>query len=117
MATSAIRFGDNSIFVRDSELREFIKAVACKLSAEAASKAKDIDWLIGVCACWVDDHENMPPGLRDIELDDALATAGRMSSFKDYLNCLATAESADEAYDAEVARAVVIKILTELLPR
>jgi len=110
VTTSAIRYGDGVIFIKDSELREFLKAIAVDLSARP-----DIAWLIEVCNSWMDDHENLPPGLRDIELDDSLTDDAKKSSFRNYLSVLLTAESGAEIYDLKVARGVIEKILSKLL--
>lgn len=110
MTTSAIRYGDGVIFIKDSELREFLKAITVNLSA-----CSDVVWLIEVCNGWMDDHENLPPGLRDIELDDALTDAARKSSFRNYLSALMTAESDEEAYDLKVACGVIERIISKLL--
>lgn len=71
MTTSAVRLGDAVVFIRDSDLRELIKAVAFYLP-DKAGMGSGLEWLVQACASWIDDHENMPPGLRDIELDEWL---------------------------------------------
>lgn len=113
MTTSAIRFNKQSIFVKDPELREFIKALAYHLPDFARDNAVTADWLVEVCAVWMDEHENMPPGLRDIELDEVLTTQERLAGLADYLNWLKKVTPASHTYDAQTAHQVIDKVQRE----
>jgi hypothetical protein len=114
VTTSAIRFHEQVIFVRDPELRALLKAVAYHLSDYARQNAAVAAWLVEACAGWVDDHEGSAPGLRDLELDAALATAERVAEFVGYLGWLERLAPPDHVYDAQAARRVIARVLTEL---
>lgn len=115
MTTSAIRFHDKSIDVRDPDLRELLKAIAFHLPAYARENAATTDWLVEACAGWLDAHEASPPGLRDLELDEALTTPERLTGMAEYLTWLTQLARPGDAYDAPVARRVIASVLMEVL--
>ena len=109
MTTSAVRFGDAVAFVKDSDLRELVKAVAFYLPEKIEMDTK-FGWLVEACASWIEDHENMPPGLKDIELDEWLVTSERVQIFREYLQWLKSAPLSDEAHNSEVLKTVIDKL-------
>lgn len=114
MAISAIRFNGHSVFVADAELREWIKAIAWSLPSFVSGEAgSDGEWLLLACDEWINDHENLPPGSRDIELDELLSTPERIADFRSYL--LSLPDSEGHGYDARIARSVLSKVVNELL--
>ncbi|ROU07770.1 hypothetical protein [Lysobacter enzymogenes] len=116
MTTSAIRFNGHSVFVADAELREWIKALAWSLPSFVSGEAgSDGAWLLQACNEWINDHENLPPGLRDIELDEVLSTTERVDDFRGYLLSLPDSEAGGHGYDAKTAHSVVGKVVHELL--
>lgn len=112
MTTSTVRFRGESIHVEDRALREFIKAVAHHLPQWATDNAATADWLVEACAGWMDDHENSPPWLRDLELGDVLTTPERLTGFADALRRLEGSAPPTQDYDRETARRVIQRILT-----
>jgi hypothetical protein len=113
MTTSAIRFRGTFIPVEDPALREFLKAVAMRLPDYLRDQAVTADWLVEACALWMDDHEGSAPGLRDLALDDVLTTAEHFAGLVDYLRWLERVEGPGHAYDAQTARRVIARVLTE----
>ena len=113
MTTSAIRFHAESLDVEDRALRELIKAVAYHLSEYAHHDAATADWLVNVCAGWMDAHEAFPPGLRDLELNDLLTTPERLAGLADYLRWLARSAPPSDRYDAQTAGRVIDRVLTK----
>lgn len=115
MTTSAIRFRGEAIDVADPELRELIKAIAYHSSDDAPDSPVAADWLLEACADWMDTHEDFPPGLRDLELDEVLTTPERLTALADFLRWLTRRAPPSDTYDATRARRVVERILTKWL--
>jgi hypothetical protein len=113
MTTSAIRFHGESIYVADPELRALIKAVAYHLADYARDNPGAAYWLVGACHGWMDEHEDSPPGLRDLELDEVLTTPERLTGLADYLSWLHRMAPPSDAYDAQTARRVIERVLTQ----
>lgn len=114
MTNSAIRHGANALYLDDAVLRELLKALAFHAPALIAGPAHRADaWLVA-CAGWIDEHENLPPGLRDIDLDQTLTSSEKTRSFA---RCLAWVRSRDAqgAYDEATVRAAIDAILARLL--
>ncbi|QQP96832.1 hypothetical protein [Lysobacter enzymogenes] len=115
MTHSAIRYGANDLYLNDATLRELLKALAWHLPARLAESANGIDeWLVVACDRWIDGHENLPPGLRDIELDAALTSLQRAQSFARYLAWVRDRDG-DGAYDEAAVRAAIDAIVARLL--
>lgn len=76
MTTSAIGLEGEVLFVRGAALREFIKAVVFHLPEKIIDNP-EVGWLAQACFTWVDDHENIPPDLKDIVLDEWLSVPQR----------------------------------------
>jgi hypothetical protein len=114
MATSSIRYGLNDVFVKDHELNDWIKAITDQFDQLIAS-GKDIEWLLKECNRWCEIYENYPPGLKDIEFDDALAvdSENRKDEIVNVLNSVLN-QSTTNNYDLEIAKNICSKILNEL---
>src|SRR5688500_17162910 len=82
MATSSIRFKDLDVFIKDNYLGEIIKIITSGVNDLISERHKDAEWLLEACGRWSDDYENMPPGLKDIELDEWLISNERLTIFK-----------------------------------
>ncbi|AXQ30454.1 hypothetical protein D0B54_18000 [Solimonas sp. K1W22B-7] len=114
MTTSAIYFGGGAAFVRDPDIRELLKAIGLNFMAYMEGPGAAIDWLPEVCKAWMDDHENSAPGLRDIELEEALTTPERKAGFVAYLHWLLLRVPPDNMYDMKIASAAIDRILALL---
>ena len=112
MATSAVRFSGNDVFVRDSDLGDWIQAVTVQFQ-ELIESSEDVEWLLISCNEWCDIYENLPPGLKDIELDEILRGEGRKLLFKSLLESTERLKSG-EGFDLEVAKEVSRRILKGL---
>jgi hypothetical protein len=112
MANSAVRFSENEIFVQDSDLGDWIQAVTVQLR-DLIESGEDIEWLLLACHEWCDIYENLPPGLKDIELDGVLRDGDRTSLFVKLLEATKNLKPG-EGFDLVVAKRVSLKMLEEL---
>jgi hypothetical protein len=112
MATSAVRFSGNDVFIKDSELGDWIQAITVQFE-EMIERDEDVEWLLVSCNEWCDIYENLPPGLKDIELDNVLSDEDRKLLFKQLLESTKSLESGD-GFDLVAAKRVSKKILKEL---
>jgi hypothetical protein len=115
MATSAIRFGTRSIYIRDSELGEVLKALTFSLPEAVRLQSPRLDWLVEALKEWCTDYEELPPGLKDVELDDCLTDDTRIDSFKGYVKEIIATAPPVGIYDATLVQCHLVKILDELL--
>lgn len=112
MATSAMRFSGNNVFIKDSDLGDWIQAITAQFQ-ELITSGEDVEWLLLSCNEWCDIYENLPPGLKDIELDEVLRIESRRLLFKSLLESTKSLERG-EGFDLVVAKRVSGKILEEL---
>lgn len=87
MPQSAIRYAGRSAYVKDEKLRGFLCLICLHLQ-DVVTKPDDVEWITYALMDWVDDHESLPPGLRDIELDEVLTESSRVDCFVQVLNCV-----------------------------
>ncbi|REG13067.1 hypothetical protein DES44_4443 [Roseateles depolymerans] len=87
MPQSAIRYAGRSAYVKDEKLRGLLGLICLHLQ-DVVTKPDDIKWITNALMDWVNDHESMPPGLRDIELDGVLTESSRVDFFVQLLNCI-----------------------------
>ncbi|WP_236207910.1 hypothetical protein [Pseudomonas tohonis] len=113
MATSAMSLEGKVLFVRDAALREFIKAVVFHLPERIISNP-EVSWLTQACFTWIDDHENMPPGLKDIEFDGWLLGLQRKKAFREYLQWLKFLPPPSAEYDLDVVVGVIDELERKL---
>ncbi|MGI9278034.1 MAG: hypothetical protein ACR2PX_00130 [Endozoicomonas sp.] len=114
MATSAVRFSGNHVFIKDSDLENWLQAITVQFQ-ELIESGEDVEWLLVSCKKWCDIYENLPPGLKDIELDEVLRDEGRKLLFKRLLELTESLES--EEGGGVVAKGVSGKILKGLFSR
>lgn len=112
MATSAVRFSGNSVFIRDSDLGNWIQALTIQFQ-EIIENGEDIEWLLVSCNEWCDIYENLPPGLKDIELDKTLKDDAKELFFKGLLQSFEQL-APDEGEDLVVAKEVSRRLLKGL---
>ncbi|WP_143129216.1 hypothetical protein [Variovorax sp. PDC80] len=116
MATSAIRFGLIYVHVRDSRLGELLKAIAYWMPVEISTDGRNLEWLAHAIGAWCEDYENMPPGLKDVELDQWLSDGAREQTFLQYLRHVASRDAPPNTYDANVVRNEIERVLKVLWP-
>lgn len=97
VATSSIRYADKDVYVNDGALGRFIQAFSDQCAKLIHRHPDEISALLEACQQWTDDYENMPPGLKDIELDVLLDSNNVRHVFEDVLQALIDAEDDDEA--------------------
>jgi len=113
MATSAIRYAGGEIYIRDNELGDWIQAITTQFQ-KYITNGQDIEWLLVACNDWCDVYENLPPGLKDIELDEVLDGEKRKEIFFDLLASVLSLPIG-EGFDLEVAKKISLKIKEKLL--
>lgn len=113
MTQSAIRFKSRVAYVADEDLREFLKLLSFHLD-DVLRKRNDLSWVVNITSGWMDDHESLPPGLRDIELDAALTSPDRVDAFIQLITGLLDASIGLGPYDKARARLVVERVVREL---
>lgn len=112
MAASAVRFSGNEIYVQDTDLGDWIQALTVQFQ-EFIETGEDIEWLLLACSNWCDIYENLPPGLKDIELDEMLRDERRKLLFVRLLTATKTLTTG-EGFDLGAAKEVSRKVLREL---
>lgn len=86
MSNSAIRYKGKTRYIGDKELGAVLSAISKDLSGKLSNELGKWEWLAAACEAWWDDYENMPPGLKDVELDDYLTDQNREHLFAELLN-------------------------------
>jgi len=81
MANSAVRYKDKERYITDGILSLLLEDVKNKLEKAYGSLEKESK-LIKAYKVWKDVNENMPPGLKDIELDEYLLDDTIKDDFK-----------------------------------
>lgn len=114
MSQSAIRFKSHTVYVKDEDLREFLKFLSFHVADSLRDQQDKSSWIAGAIAGWMDDHEGLPPGLRDIELDETLANADKVDAFSYFLAGLLNPPMGEGPYDKVRAVFVVKRVLNEL---
>lgn len=109
MATSGIHFGEGVVLVRDWDISQFIRAVAIHCE-EYLKRESTAGWLLDACLAWMDDFDSSAPGVRDMELDEALAEIQRKTMFVDYLRWLKKQDASDK-YDHQSVLKTIDKVL------
>ena len=112
MATSSIRYGKRNVFVNDSQLGDWIKAMT-ETFDDLNAQNIDIEWLLLECDQWCEIYENFPPGLKDIELDEVLFDDNRKEIFIDLLKKVKR-KVGNKDYNLEVAKDISSKLLFNL---
>lgn len=112
MATSGIHFGERVVFVRDWDIAQLIRAIGieCEEYLRIESSA---GWILGACLAWIDDFDASAPGVRDLELDEALSGEKNKSIFVDYLRWLKMRAPGEE-YDQQSVSGTIGKVLNIL---
>jgi hypothetical protein len=117
MSQSAIRYNGHTAYVKDEDLREFLKLLSFHLADVLRDQQNESNWIATAIMGWMEDHEGLPPGLRDIELDEVLADAGKVDTFSCFLTGLLKPTIGDGPYDKVRAVLVVKRVLSELEPQ
>ncbi len=115
MAHSAVVYRDKTIFIKDGALNEFVMAMACFILKQSENRNVNDIRTVSECRKWVEDQEGMPPGLKDVELDDLLTGSENISRFLYCLDQMLEFISTEQMFDFNVVKNVVDRIKTELL--
>lgn len=110
MTTSGIRFSKNFTFLNDSDIRKLIKSLINQNLTKNDLHYADAAWMLSIFEKLIDDHENAPPGLRDIELDEILTDDNKIKLFKDLLHETAIMAQKSCDIDNQSLPAIIEKI-------
>lgn len=113
MPQSAIRYKGHAAYIKDEDLREFLKFLSFHLE-DALRDGNGLNWIADATRGWMDDHEGLPPGLRDIELDEVVTGPDRADVLSHFLDGLLKPPMGEGPYDKVRAALVVERVLSEL---
>ena len=113
MSTSAIRLNERFLFIKDDELREFIKSFALHIPDELGHRTT---WLENICASWMDTHETLPPGLRDININDALIEGKQLTWLIDHIGVIAAEKIPSSEYSTAASH-IAQRVLTDIFQK
>jgi hypothetical protein len=114
MSQSAIRYRDGAAYIKDEDLREFLKLLSFHLGDALHDQKDSFNWIAVAVTGWMNDHEELPPGLRDIELDEVLNEPNMKNVFTCYLDGLLKLPAGEGPYDKARAALVVERVLRDL---
>lgn len=86
MAHSAIRYQNNTQYIQDALLGGVLKYIFIAADRKVSENPCRYGWLLEAINKWWGDFEDMPPGLKDIELDVWLFNEERMEIFREILS-------------------------------
>ena len=81
MAQSAIRYAQRTRYIQDAQLGTVIQSLFKIVDQNTTELSTESEWLFKAISEWWSDFENMPPGLKDVELDKWLTVASRKELF------------------------------------
>jgi hypothetical protein len=85
LSQSAIRYNQRTRYIQDAQLGAVIQCVFIVVDQNATKFSDEIGWLLHAIAEWWSDFEELPPGLKDIELDKWLTKGSRKEIFENLL--------------------------------
>ncbi|CAH1203453.1 hypothetical protein PAECIP111893_01971 [Paenibacillus plantiphilus] len=86
MAHSAIRYKDNTRYIQDSLLGGVLRAIFEVTDSKVTDSPIKFGWLLEAIHEWWSDFEDMPPGLKDIELDKWLIDDEKKTDLEEILS-------------------------------
>ena len=86
MAHSAIRYQNNTQYIQDALLGEALRCILIAIDSKVSENPSKYGWLLQAMNKWWSDFEDLPPGLKDVELDEWLVNAERKADFEEVLN-------------------------------
>jgi hypothetical protein len=113
MSQSAIGYKDHVAYIKDEDLREFLKFLSFHLE-DGLRDRNGLNWIADAIRGWMDDHEGLPPGLRDIELDEVITGPDRVDDFSHFLDGMLKLPIGEGPYDKARAALVVERVLSKL---
>lgn len=86
VAHSAIRYQNNTQYIQDALLGEALRCILIAIDSKVSENPSKYGWLLQAMNKWWSDFEDLPPGLKDVELDEWLVNAERKADFEEVLN-------------------------------
>lgn len=86
MAHSAIRYQNNTQYIQDALLGGALRCIFLAIDSKVSENPSKYGWLLQAMNKWWGDFEDMPPGLKDVELDEWLVNSERRADFVEILN-------------------------------
>ncbi|MBE9078259.1 hypothetical protein IQ241_13310 [Romeria aff. gracilis LEGE 07310] len=85
MSSSEVIFNNRSRHLKDSALGKFLDILEEEICSQQFEN-NESKWLKDACRAWKEEWSEMPPGLKDIELDDFLTNSQRQEEFHRIVN-------------------------------
>lgn len=86
MAHSAIRYQNNTQYIQDALLGGALRCIFIAIDGKVSENASKYGWLLQAMNKWWSDFEDLPPGLKDVELDEWLVNSERKADFEEILD-------------------------------
>lgn len=86
MAHSAIRYQNNTQYIQDALLGGALRCIFIAIDSKVSDNPSKYGWLLQAMNKWWSDFEDLPPGLKDVELDEWLVNSERKADFEEILN-------------------------------
>lgn len=106
MAQSAIRYAQRTRYIQDAQLGAVLQCIFKVMDQNSTKLYTENEWLLLAIEVWWSDFEDMPPGLKDIELDKWLTTGSRKETFENLLE--EALEQCDEPLKVEIFKWIEI---------
>lgn len=109
MAQSAIRYAQRTRYIQDAHLGTVIQSLFKIIDQNTTKLSTESEWLLKAISEWWSDFEDMPPGLKDVELDKWLTVASRKELFIGLLD--EAYKQSDESLKGEILK--IIEVLQD----
>lgn len=86
MAHSAVRYQNNTEYIQDALLGGALRAIFIAIDSKVLENPSKYGWLLQAMNKWWSDFEDLPPGLKDVELDEWLVNSEREAVFEEILD-------------------------------
>ncbi|WP_337034290.1 hypothetical protein [Paenibacillus illinoisensis] len=106
MAQSAIRYAKQTRYIQDAQLGRGIHCIFKVVDGIRSVELIEYEWLLNALNEWWSDFEDMPPGLKDIELDKWLTDVNRKDYF--YSILIKAREKCDESLKEEISKFIEV---------
>lgn len=110
MATSEIFYRGKSKYIKDTALGLFLNLLEQQIELASLNESDKNSWILNAYASWEGTWTGMPPGCKDIELDEFLINEEREKEF------LKIAKMSIAAYESQTPEAIsVIKEMKKII--
>ncbi|KOR87848.1 hypothetical protein [Paenibacillus solani] len=86
MAHSAIRYQNKTQYIQDALLGGALRSIFIAINNKVSENPSKYGWLLNAMNKWWGDFEELPPGLKDVDLDEWLVNSERKTDFEEILD-------------------------------